>query len=113
MGKTLGILIGNDFDLSIAVRNDSDGKIVSGLKIGDSVYQQQTLLLVTGKGEWKDKPLTGVGINTFLLDDANNDELYQEVRAQFVGDGMTVRSIEFTNGQLTSEAEYENSDSFR
>lgn len=108
MPKTRAILLNSDFDLDILVRNDSEGKIVSGLRIGDSVYQQQTLLLVANKGEIKHSPLVGVGLNSFLLDDGSNDELYQEIGSQFRRDGMTVRSISFTDGKLNVESEYEN-----
>ena len=108
MPKIRAILLNNEFDLDILVRKDSEGKIVSGLKIGDSVYQQQTLLLVANKGEIKHSPLVGVGLNNFLLDDSSNDELYQEIGSQFRRDGMTVRSISFTDGKLNIESEYEN-----
>lgn len=113
MAKTLGILLNNDFDLDIKVKKDAAGLITSGLVVGNSVYQQQTLLLVANKGEIKDRPLTGVGLNSFLLDDVGNDALFQEVSSQFSDDGMRVFSAKIVEGKMKVEANYEDGSDFK
>lgn len=106
MPKTRAILLNSDFDLDILPRRNPDGLIISGLRIGESEYQQQTLILLANKGEVKANPLVGVGLNTHLLDDGSPDELLKEVREQFRSDGMTVRKAEMINGTLKVDAHY-------
>lgn len=113
MAKTLGILLNNDFDLDIKVKRNAEGLITSGLVVGNSVYQQQTLLLIANKGEIKHKPLAGVGLNTFLLDDTSNDALFQEVSSQFSADGMRVFSAEIVEGKMRVDANYEDGSGFK
>ena len=113
MAKTLGILLKQDFDLDIQVRKNTDGLITSGLVVGNSVYQQQTLLLITQKGEIKQSPLVGVGISDFLLDDASNDALFQEIGTQFSGDGMRVFNMSIAQGKLDVDANYEDGSDFK
>jgi len=113
MAKTIGILINKEFDLAVELKKDANGLIVSGLVIGDSVYQQQTLLLIINKGEIKDRPLVGVGLNSYLLDDASTDEIIQEVTSQLTNDGMRVFEVDYTSGKLNIVAEYELNDTFK
>lgn len=113
MAKTKGILIGQDSDLAIKPVLNSDGLITSGLVIGVSVYQQQTLLLVLNKGELKEKPLVGVGISDYLLDDSNSDSLTQEISKQFRQDGMQIFDLDTTGGSLKVDARYDNGNGFR
>lgn len=61
--------------------------------IEDSTLQNQQLLLVSEKGEWKENPVVGIGIRSWLLDDATVHELHQEIQKQFSLDGMRVNKI--------------------
>lgn len=74
--------------------------------IGDSTIQNQTLLLHFQKGEQKQFPITGVGISNFLLDE-NKEDLYREVRREFVRDGMTLNSIDIDREVIIVNAHYE------
>jgi hypothetical protein len=87
-----GILL-ND-DLSLKVENGS-------LAIGDTTAQNQKLLIFANKGEFKSRPMRGVGANLFLEDD-NPDGLAREIRTEFIADGMTVNKI-----NISSELELE------
>jgi len=73
-----------DNDLLIA-----DGDFV----VGETTQQAQSLLLRIKKGELRQYPKTGVGIDDFLVDD-NPGDIYREIQLQFEADGMTVRKID-------------------
>ncbi len=53
-------------DLQINVRRDAQGKIVSGLVIGESDYQNVNLIIQAQKGEFKEVPTLGFGIDNYL-----------------------------------------------
>jgi hypothetical protein len=73
---------------------DDDLKIADGdFVTGESTLQHQQLLLRLKKGELRQFPKTGVGVDDFLLDDTPGD-VYMEIRKQFGADGMTVRKLE-------------------
>lgn len=60
--------------------------------IGDATSTNQKQLLSINKGEYKEFPVTGVGLMNFL-DDENPDELIREIRREMVKDGMTVDEL--------------------
>lgn len=76
------------------------------LVVDESTLQHQQLLLITQPGEWKTSPLAGVGLTDWLNDERNGD-LVTEVRRQFKSDGMTVSEIEYADGKLKIDADYE------
>jgi hypothetical protein len=78
-----GILL-ND-DLSIKVENRS-------LVIGDTTGQNQKILILANKGEFKSRPMRGVGSSLFL-ENSRPDDLAREIRTEFIADGMTVNKI--------------------
>jgi hypothetical protein len=84
-------------------------KIVNGsMVINDNTYQNQKLLLLAEKGEFKNRPMRGVGTRRFL-ETENPDELAREIRTEFITDGMTVKTINIPkNGQLQIDATYDN-----
>lgn len=77
------ILLDSDFDLLFV-----DGDMV----IGESTEQHQRLLLVCEKGEIREFPACGVGINSYMLDD-NPGSLNGEIKRQFERDGMKVDAV--------------------
>lgn len=91
----------------ILLDNAGDLMIVGGdLVIGESTVQHQQLLLVSHKGEWKQYPKVGVGIDDFLNDDTTN-AMMNEITHQFELDGMKVKSTNTINDKLYIEANYE------
>jgi len=64
-----GILIKNDYELLITPKREAGGKIVSGLATGNTLHQNTALILICHKGEFKEIPALGVGIEDVLLDD--------------------------------------------
>ena len=92
----------NDFIL------DSEGDLLfenGDLVIGESTLQHQQLLLTTAKGEWKQWPKVGIGMDDFLNDDTVNS-MMNEISHQFELDGMKVKSINSGDGKLYIDASY-------
>jgi hypothetical protein len=89
----------------ILLNSTNDLLIVDGdFAVGDSLNQQVGLLLLVNKGEVKQHPLTGVGINDLLLAESMT-EIYNEVRMQLKDDGLKLRKIEQVNGKIYIAAE--------
>lgn len=96
----------SDYDIDIHVLRGDNGKIVSGVVIGDILAQNQALILQTHKGEWKEDPSIGAGISDMLLDE--NLMLWKrEIREQMELDGQTVKDVAITGMKITIDAKYE------
>lgn len=93
----------------IILNDDLTLKVVNGsMVIGDTTYQNQQLLLLAEKSEFKYRPMRGVGTKRFL-ESAQPDELAREIRTEFIADKMKVNSIKIPQtGQLTIDATYDN-----
>ncbi len=79
----------------IDFRQDTNGDI--DLQKGDIHYVESTVahqrdLLLTGMGELKHAPLSGVGIHDFLNNE-NPAAMLRMVRKKYIQDGMTVNSV--------------------
>jgi len=94
-----------DFDIKIDIKKGLDGKITSGLEVGDILRQNQALILVMHKGELKENPSVGVGISD-IINDHQLDKWRAEIREQLEMDGQKVNSVKLDNYGLTIEAEY-------
>lgn len=94
-----------DFDIKIDVKKGLDGKITSGLEVGDILRQNQALILVMHKGELKENPSVGVGISD-IINDHQLDKWRAEIREQLEMDGQKVDSIVLGTDKLIIEAEY-------
>lgn len=94
-----------NYDIKIDVKKGMDGKIISGLEIGDIMRQNQALIMVMHKGELKENPSVGVGISD-IINDHQLDKWRAEIREQLEMDGQKVDSVKLDNYGLTIEAEY-------
>lgn len=94
----MDLLLNTSFDLDV-----NGGDLVTG----ESTRQHQQLLLLIEKGELREFPLRGVGLQTWLLDDQAGN-LNATIKREFETDGMTVRQISgsATNGTLKTDAYY-------
>ena len=90
------ILLTSSFDLLI---EDGD------FKIGEATRQHQSLLLVTEKGENREFPSRGVGIQTYLLDEQTGSP-NALIKREFEADGMKVEAVRGEKWALTIEAKY-------
>lgn len=101
-----GVLINDDYQLKVAAERDATGKIVRGLVIGNALYQNTGLILICRKGEFKQQPALGVGIEDVLLDDDYLD-WRRRIRISLELDEQTVNSVKFNSADsLTIESEY-------
>ncbi|MFD0997676.1 hypothetical protein ACFQ21_00090 [Ohtaekwangia kribbensis] len=72
---------------------DDDLRIENGdFVVGESTSQHLSLLLRLEKGELRQYPITGVGINKFLVDD-NPGDIYLEIQKQLIADNLTIRKL--------------------
>lgn len=95
-----GIILNDDF--SLKVKNGS-------LAVGDSTAQNQKILILANKGDFKMRPMRGVGAARFLESEIPSD-FAREIRTEFVADGMTVNTIRVGSDlQLEIDASYGNS----
>lgn len=91
------ILLNTGYDASIA-----NGDFVTGF----SDQQNQNLLLISEKGAYKESPGVGVGLFSFLENDATANML-SEIRRQFTDDGMTINKLTYLGeGKLNIDASY-------
>jgi hypothetical protein len=100
-----GIQISSDFDLHISPQRGENGKITAGVMLGDTLHQNQALILGSYKGEFKESPYVGVGITDMLLD---HDPLAwrTEIREQLELDGQTVDDVVVSNSGISVDAHY-------
>ena len=77
--KNIGILLDENFEVAINVVREG-GLITSGLQVGNIDYQRVKLIVIAQKGEFKEFPTLGFGIDSYLK--AN----YQEVKQRFVNE---------------------------
>lgn len=86
------------FDLMLDENNDL--QIVGGdVVVGEVTAQNQRMLLLNGKGDYKEQPLAGVGIATFIDDDALGSP-EREIAKVFMADGMEVANLTVDNSAL-------------
>jgi hypothetical protein len=91
------ILLDGNYDLLA-----SGGDLVTG----DVLYQQQALLLATGESEWKQSPVVGVGMDSYILDESEL-EVMRKTRQQYKSDGLLITTLKkTTNGNLTIQAQH-------
>ena len=84
-----------------------DLKIANGdLVVGNSDEQQQQLLIVCNKGDFKEKPTVCVGSYEFLKDE-DMSGLLAEIKKEFERDGMQVNALATdADGKLKIDAHY-------
>ncbi|MCE7990442.1 MAG: oxidase [Roseivirga sp.] len=94
----IDILLDEGFDLQIENQD---------FNIGESTRQNQGLILMANKGEFKQHPFMGVGLKLYVEDDRLG-ALRVELTKQLELDGMKVERVNvFSNGKLEIEAGYE------
>lgn len=80
----------------------ADGDFV----VGESTQQHQSLLIRLKKGELRQYPKTGVGVDDFLLDD-NAGDIYLEIQRQLEADGNVIRDITVRLNEVENKLETE------
>jgi len=105
MARDIGIQLTGDNDLDIKVIRGTDGKIISGLVVCDVTYQNQALLLKAQKGEFKESPTVGVGIEDIVND--NDMRLWRkEITEQLEVDGQRIDRLVLNESEFILDAKY-------
>jgi len=105
MSKKIGIQLTSNRELSIIPVRDSSGVIQSGITVGNTLYQNQFVILTAQKSEIKENPTIGVGINDMANDDDLN-EWKKDIRENFAMDGMKVNTLTITASGMEVKADY-------
>ena len=88
----------------ILLNKDLNLEIVEGdLLLGDTIIQRQNLLLVSSKGDFKERPDIGVGLQDYLLDEGNGN-LFFNVKNEFKKDGLNLKKMEINNEKIIIES---------
>ncbi len=97
MAKNKGIQLNENGDLLI--RNGS-------LSIGNTLYQNQYMILKAQKGELKELPFWGAGIDNIINDD-DIQATQRTIREELARDGMKVKQLTIQNNELIIKADYQ------
>lgn len=102
-----GILIDNDGDLLVQPVRDSQGLISSGLVLGNIDYQRARLIIELQKGELKEYPTLGFGIDNYLKSTTTStrQRFISELQSELKSDGMINAKITVGNDLSTFELE--------
>lgn len=94
-------------DIKFTATGDID--LSSGdIQYTESTMQHQHDILIAAKGDYKEYPTIGVDIRN-ELDNENPAEMLRTIRKEFSSDGMTVKKLDYKNGNLNIDAEYKDS----
>lgn len=111
--KSIGIQLtdnndaGDVLDFKINVVRDSEGKILSGFVVGDTLEQNKAIILIAHQGELKGDPDLGVGLGDLMLS-SDHLEYRHRIREHFTKDGLVVETLDlYENKPLKIIANYE------
>lgn len=101
----IGIQLTADYEPHIRLVRDEEGRIIEGLALGETLPQNQALILTLHQGELKEAPAVGCGIFDMILD---HRPLFwrARIREQLEMDGQTVNSIKITTTGIHIDAHY-------
>jgi hypothetical protein len=80
-------------DFAIQVARDANGKIVSGLTVGNIDYQNIRLVVLSDKGDFKEHPVLGVGAERYLKSVGRANDLRRETSVQLEAIGYSRASV--------------------
>lgn len=70
-----------------------------GLAVGETLYQEEWLVLATQRGEWKEYPLVGAGV----ADMAGDEEMLywnREITESLARVGIKIKGVTLKDGKL-------------
>lgn len=74
--------------------------------IGESTEQHLKVILIANKGEFRDAPFFGVGLNNYLKGDGQQVALKREIEKMMTLDGMQVNKIQVSDSLYEIEGFY-------
>lgn len=84
----VGILLSTDFDVIIEPSRDSEGKITSGLVLGDTTDQNAVMVLQLFQGNLKEDPLLGAGLTKYMRGKLDRSQIETRIRLHFERAGI-------------------------
>jgi hypothetical protein len=95
-----GILLDTEYHLMLRPQLNADGKIGSGLVVGDNTDQCAALVLEMSQGELKEDPLLGAGLTKFIRGKFSSSDVDQRIRQHLTRAGINYN--EYKNRLITS-----------
>lgn len=96
-----GIVLEND-DLKIEVRRDASGLITSGVVLEDTAFQRCDLIIRAQKGEFKEHPTLGFGIESYLHSPLTvKQEFINNMQTELKSDGFTKAKVVVNQNDLS------------
>ncbi|NDW10953.1 hypothetical protein [Dysgonomonas sp. 520] len=93
-----GILLDEETgDLSINIVRDAQGYIVSGLTVGNNDYQNIQLVVLSNKGDFREQPILGVGVERYLKSVGRANDLRREITVQLEAIGYGKANVTVNN----------------
>lgn len=88
--------------------DDNDDLVVKNgdIVIGESTEQHIKAVLIANKGEFRDVPFFGVGLNNYLKADGQQVVLKREIEKMMTLDGMQVNKIQVSDSVYEIEGFY-------
>jgi len=94
-------------DFEIDETGDIQFKNGDILITGDATLQNQKLIILAQKGDFKEYPLVGVGARDYILDNVSADQFQGEIQKQIEDDGMKIAKLTISkNYEIDLEATY-------
>lgn len=91
---------------NIVQNSDGSFKVINGdFVAGNTLNQELADLIKARKGDYKEFPLVGVGVEDFINDD-DQGALFREIYKQVINDNKVVNDISLDDGQLKIDANY-------
>lgn len=102
-----GILTDSNYNLKIVPVRLANGLIASGLVVGNIDYQRCRMIIEAQKGEFKEFPTLGLGIDNYLksVTSQKRQQFITELTKELKSDGITTAKI--TVGNDLSQFEIE------
>lgn len=88
-----GIIIDNDNDLSITVKRDVDGKIVSGVVISETQMQDAYMVLSLNQGDLKEDPIAGVNLTALIRGKLDKERIKSTIKIGFKRCGIDYEEV--------------------
>ncbi|MBR8759279.1 hypothetical protein [Porphyromonas levii] len=97
-----GILLDKENDLMVQVTRDAEGKISSGLQIGNTNLQNAYMVLSLNQGELKEDPIAGVNLIAMIRGNKSSDQIKTTIKIGLRRCGIDydeVKNLLRVNGQ--------------
>ncbi len=89
-----GILLDDNNDLKISVKRNSEGKITSGLVVGERLIQDAYMVLTCNQGEIKEDPIVGANLVKLMRGSDNKEKIRKTIEISLKRVNINLSDIE-------------------